>query len=88
MRTPAGVALKQHQPDQLRHAAVHRPQQRQRQRQQRTQLDDNQGFTGHEVHANQGQGYYEERYRQRALHHLAQRAEKTGMKFVAARQHV
>ncbi len=31
----------------------------------------------------QGQDYFEERYRQRVLHHLNQRAEKMGMKLVA-----
>ena len=30
--------------------------------------------------------YYEERYRQRVLHHLAQRAEKMGMKLVTHEQ--
>jgi hypothetical protein len=34
----------------------------------------------------QGQDYYEERYRQRILRHLAQRAEKMGMKLVASEQ--
>jgi transposase len=32
----------------------------------------------------QGQDYYEERYRQRVLHNLSQRANKLGMKLVAA----
>lgn len=34
----------------------------------------------------QGQDYYEERYRERALRQLAQRAEKMGMKLVATEQ--
>ena len=39
-----------------------------------------------EEYTNQGQDYYEERYRQRVLRHLAQRAEKMGMKLVASEQ--
>ena len=39
-------------------------------------------LTKGEEYADQGQQYYEERYRQRVLHHLAQRAEKMGMKLV------
>lgn len=34
--------------------------------------------------AHQGQDYYEERYRQRLLHNLNQRANKLGMKLVSA----
>ncbi|MBY0485553.1 hypothetical protein [Nitrosomonas sp.] len=34
----------------------------------------------------QGQDYYEERYRQRVMHHLAKRAEKLGMQLVPASQ--
>jgi transposase len=30
-------------------------------------------------YTDQGQNYYEERYRQRVLHHLAKRAEKLGL---------
>ena len=37
---------------------------------------------GHE-YTDQGQDYFEERYRQRVLHHLALRAQKLGMKLVA-----
>lgn len=39
-------------------------------------------LTKGEEYTDQGQAYYEERYRQRVLHHLAQRAEKMGMKLV------
>jgi transposase len=41
-------------------------------------------LTKGEEYTDQGQEYYEERYRQRVLHHLAQRAEKMGMKLVAS----
>ena len=40
-------------------------------------------LTKGEEYTDKGQDYYEERYRQRVLHHLAQRAEKMGMKLVA-----
>ena len=39
-------------------------------------------LTKGQEYTDQGQAYYEERYRQRVLHHLAQRAEKMGMKLV------
>ena len=41
-------------------------------------------LTKGEAYTDQGQQYYEERYRQRVLHHMALRAEKMGMKLVAA----
>ena len=37
-------------------------------------------LTKGEEYVDQGQDYFEERYRQRVLHHLAKRAEKLGMK--------
>jgi transposase len=37
-------------------------------------------------YTDQGQDYYEERYRQRVMHHLAKRAEKLGMQLVPAPQ--
>jgi len=37
-------------------------------------------MTKGEEYTDQGQDYYEERYRERVLWHLAQRAEKTGMR--------
>jgi transposase len=37
-------------------------------------------LTKGEEYVDQGQEYFEERYRQRVLHHLAKRAEKLGMK--------
>lgn len=40
-------------------------------------------LTRGEEYTDQGQAYYEERYRQRVLHNLAQRASKMGMKLVA-----
>ena len=43
-------------------------------------------LTKGEEYTDQGQDYYEERYRQRALRQLAQRAEKLGMKLVASEQ--
>lgn len=43
-------------------------------------------LTKGEEYTDQGQEYYEERYRQRVLHHLSQRAEKMGMKLVASEQ--
>ena len=43
-------------------------------------------LTKGEEYTDKGQDYYEQRYRERALHHLAQRAEKMGMKLVAAEQ--
>jgi transposase len=43
-------------------------------------------LTKGEEYTDQGQQYYEERYRERVLHHLAQRAEKMGMKLVEVEQ--
>jgi hypothetical protein len=43
-------------------------------------------LTKGEEYTDQGQDYYKERYRQRVLHHLSQRAEKLGMKLVANEQ--
>ncbi|MGH8700495.1 MAG: IS110 family transposase [Burkholderiales bacterium] len=43
-------------------------------------------LTKGEEYTDQGQDYYEERYRQRVLHQLAKRAEKLGMKLVATPQ--
>ena len=43
-------------------------------------------LTKGQEYTDQGQAYYEERYRQRVLHHLAQRAEKMGMKLVTHEQ--
>ncbi len=43
-------------------------------------------LTKGEQYTDQGQDYFEERYRQRVLHHLAKRAEKMGMKLVASEQ--
>jgi transposase len=40
-------------------------------------------LTKGEEYTDQGQDYYEERYRQRVLRQLAQRAKKMGMKLVA-----
>lgn len=40
-------------------------------------------LTKGEEYTDQGQDYYEERYRERVLKHLTQRAEKMGMKLVA-----
>ena len=37
-------------------------------------------------YTDQGQDYYEERYRQRVLHHLAQRAANLGLRMVAIKQ--
>ena len=37
-------------------------------------------------YTDQGQDYYEERHRQRLLHHLAQRAAKLGLRIVAIEQ--
>jgi transposase len=45
-------------------------------------------LTKGEEYVDAGQDYYEERYRQRVLHHLAKRAEKLGMKLVTATQPV
>lgn len=39
-------------------------------------------LTSGEEYTDRGQDYYEERYRQRVLRNLAQRAEKMGMKLV------
>ena len=41
-------------------------------------------LTRGEEYADQGQDYYEERYRERVLRQLSQRAEKMGMKLVAS----
>ena len=41
-------------------------------------------LTKGEEYTDQGQDYYEERYRQRLLHNLNQRANKLGMKLVSA----
>jgi transposase len=43
-------------------------------------------LTKGEEYVDQGQEYYEERYRERTVRQLAQRAEKLGMKLVAAEQ--
>ena len=43
-------------------------------------------LTKGEQYTDQGQDYYEERYRQRVVWHLSKRAEKLGMKLVAAEQ--
>ena len=43
-------------------------------------------LTKGEEYTDQGQDYYEERYRQRVLRHLSQRAEKLGMKLVVSEQ--
>ena len=43
-------------------------------------------LTKGEEYADQGQDYYEERYRQRVLRQLSMRAEKLGMKMVAIEQ--
>lgn len=45
-------------------------------------------LTKGEEYTDQGQDYYEERYRQRVVRQLAQRAEKLGMKLVASEQPV
>jgi hypothetical protein len=41
-------------------------------------------LTKGEEYTDQGRDYYEERYRQRLLHNLNQRANKLGMKLVSA----
>ena len=43
-------------------------------------------LTKGEEYTDQGQDYYEERYRERVLRQLAQRAEKMGMKLVSSEQ--
>jgi hypothetical protein len=43
-------------------------------------------LTKGEEYTDQGQDYYEERYRERVLRQLAQRATKMGMKLVAAEE--
>ncbi|MDP1773864.1 MAG: hypothetical protein Q8L15_16450 [Methylobacter sp.] len=43
-------------------------------------------LTKGEEYTDQGQDYYEERYRERVLRQLSQRAEKLGMKLVATEQ--
>ena len=45
-------------------------------------------LTKGEEYTDQGQDYYEERYRERVLRQLALRAEKIGMKLVANEQPV
>ena len=40
-------------------------------------------LTKGEEYTDQGQQYYEERYRERVLYHLNKKAEKMGMKLVA-----
>ena len=45
-------------------------------------------LTKGQEYTDQGQEYYEERYRQRVLHHLTQRAAKLGMKIIPDEQHV
>jgi hypothetical protein len=43
-------------------------------------------LTKGEAYTDQGQDYYEKRYRERVLHQLAKRAEKLGMKLVINEQ--
>jgi len=43
-------------------------------------------LTKGQQYTDQGQEYYEERYRQRVLHHLSRRAQQFGMKIVAIQQ--
>ncbi len=43
-------------------------------------------LTKGEEYVDQGQDYYEERYRERVLRQLSQRAKKMGMKLIAAEQ--
>ena len=43
-------------------------------------------LTKGEKYTDQGQNYYEERYRERVLHHLSKRAEKLGMNLVPTPQ--
>ncbi len=43
-------------------------------------------LTKGEEYVDQGQNYYEERYRERVLRQLSQRAKKMGMKLIAAEQ--
>jgi transposase len=45
-------------------------------------------LTKGEEYTDRGQDYFEERYRERVLHHLAKKAEKMGMKLVASEQAV
>ena len=45
-------------------------------------------LTKGEEYTDQGQDYYEERYRERMLRNLTQRAQKMGMKLVALEQSV
>jgi transposase len=45
-------------------------------------------LTKGQEYTDSGQDYYEERYRQRVLHHLSQRAAKLGMKIIAVEQPV
>ena len=41
-------------------------------------------LTKGQEYTDRGKDYYEERYRQRVLHNLSQRANKLGMRLVAA----
>ena len=41
-------------------------------------------LTKGEEYTDQGQEYFEERYRERVMHHLAKRAEMMGMKLIPA----
>ena len=43
-------------------------------------------LTKGEEYTDRGQDYFEERYRERVLHNLSQRANKTGMRLVAVEQ--
>ena len=43
-------------------------------------------LTKGEEYTDQGQEYFEERYRERVMHHLAKRAEMMGMKLVPSEQ--
>ena len=43
-------------------------------------------LTKGEEYVDQGQEYYEERYRERVVHHLSQRAAKLGMKMVPLKE--
>ena len=43
-------------------------------------------LTKGEEHTDQGQESYEQRYRERVLHNLTQRAQKMGMRLVATEQ--
>jgi transposase len=43
-------------------------------------------LTKGEEYTDQGQANYEERYRERVMHHLSQRASKRGMQLISAPQ--